>query len=317
MTTPVPAAPAPALDAGSDPDAVLAALVARMEAPVRGLSADAARLTAAVLISAAGAALVLHPAGTSGTVSTAVAGVFLAVQLLGFLGISAARRRGAPAWITAAAAVAGRDEQAMPAQAAAAARRHLAAITAERGCPAWLHVRPCPGTCTALCRSAVTVPLPAAVLIIAGDQVAADPAVLDGCLAHEAGHATGRIRPVLDVVHVTAGGWGRPAAALAGALAGGLPGALAAAAACHVTAVAATWAAEVACDRRAARTAGPAALAAALDFMAATRPPARTRSRAARTRRAALHWAAGPAHPPLALRRALAPRPRAVACGLG
>ena len=237
--------------------------------------------------------------------------VIAAWALVPAAGRVAAARGPEPGWVRAAAVLERAHPGVLPAATLAAARRWIPAMAAARGQPrAWLYVAPCAGRCTRLCRAAAVVPASGRLLVILGAHTAADPRAAAVSLAHEAGHVTGWTRRALAVISgARAGGLGWAAAGAAGFAAGRWPGAAAAAVIFQVSSMLVGWAVEIACDRRAVRAEGRAAARRAWDYMHAARAAGRPRGRARRVLLAALDWAAGPSHPPLALRRAAARHP--------
>jgi Zn-dependent protease with chaperone function len=190
-----------------------------------------------------------------------------------------------------------------------AARRHLPAVAAARHRDrAWLYVAPCPGPgkpCTVYCGTAAALPLGRQILVILGEHPAARPDVAASALAHEAGHHAYRWLWQVHYARTTLG-WGWAAAGLAGAAAGGWTGAAIAGAVFWLVSLAALWAGETLCDLRGVRTEGYPAVLAGFGYMAGLLADRAARSRPARRAvTAVLDWAAGPAHPPLRLRRAL------------
>jgi hypothetical protein len=211
----------------------------------------------------------------------------------------AARAAPPPPW-TAAAAI---HCQSLPGRAdpatLAAAARYLPAMAA-RYPEAYFYIASCTGTCTRLCRSAVTCVPDGRLLVILGEHLAADPVTAAGTLAHELRHLHGWPLRAADAAAGAASGWGWAAAGAAWA-ATGLPWPWLPAfpAALHLAATAAGWAVECGCDHAAARAEGRPALLHAIDFLAAQNPAAPRRARRA------LALAAGSPHPPYALRRAV------------
>ncbi len=154
------------------------------------------------------------------------------------------------------------------------------------------------------------------VLVILGEHVAAQPQAAAAALAHEAGHY--EILWLRAVHHSrNTAGWGWAAAGLAGALIGGWPAAAIAVALFWAGSLLALWTGEIGCDLRSVRTEGYRAALAGFAYMASlpsggVRAQVGVASAARPWRRRAqavavngLAWAAGPAHPPLRLRRAL------------
>lgn len=306
-----PARPEPAGTAEDEAARIMAG-VTRPVAFLAGPAGAALQLLGAVMMTAAGAGLLLITVPGALTEATAFGclAVILARILLPLAGRAGAARRPVPAWTAAASLLETSHPDVLPSATLEAARRWVPAMAAAMRQPrAWLYVAPCDGTRARLCRGAATLPVGGRLLVILGARAAADPAA-PFLLAHEAGHLTGWTHRVLGVIQGAraAGGWGWAAAGAAGLALGGWPGVLAAAAIFQVSSILAAWAVEIACDRRAARAEGPGAARSTWDYMRAARAAERAPGRARRVALAALDWAAGPSHPPLALRRALTAR---------
>jgi hypothetical protein len=135
-----------------------------------------------------------------------------------------------------------------------------------------------------------------------GDFVAeGDPEVAAATLAHEARHA-GRWPYALRGLVMTARargplviGWAVP-----------WPAVIPAVAALHVACTLLAWAIEISCDLGAAAGTGKAAMMATYQVMAASaRHGSRALSAPKKVAAYAMYWAAGPAHPPIAVRRAV------------
>jgi hypothetical protein len=153
-----------------------------------------------------------------------------------------------------------------------------------------------------VCQTAGVAAMNGRLVVIVGEHMAAGlPMITEATLAHESRH----VRPVrmylawLGMLTRLAGwviiGWAVPWPAL-------LPAVIA----FHVAVTLLSWAIEVSCDLGGAAEAGADAMLATLNQLSQTATQINTdRSRWARYARAALMWSAGPAHPPLPLRRAL------------
>ena len=76
-------------------------------------------------------------------------------------------------------------------------------------------------------------------------------------------------------------------------------------AALHVACMLLSWAIEISCDLGAAAAVGPAAMTATYQVMAAYRRRRRAAPAVKKAAAYALYWAAGPAHPPITIRRAV------------
>ncbi|MGH3277271.1 MAG: hypothetical protein ACRDNZ_23450, partial [Streptosporangiaceae bacterium] len=134
-----------------------------------------------------------------------------------------------------------------------------------------------------------------------GDYVAqGDPDVAAATLAHEARH-TGRWPYALRGLGTAARargplviGWAVPWAAVIPAVV-----------ALHVACMLLSWAIEISCDLGAAAAVGPAAMMATYQVMTASRRRRRAAPAVKKAAAYALYWAAGPAHPPVAVRRAV------------
>jgi hypothetical protein len=306
VTSTPPAGTAPDLQAAEEE---LAALTAPLDG-TRSVRFPLIQLANALVMTAAGAgARLAFDPGITGRAVAAGCAVLIAARLAA---PPLARRRlraAAPAWADAAAVHELFLAARVPAATLAAANRYLPAITAGSGKKAWLYVPRCAGTGqhSWRCEAAGVLQPGGGLLVVLGEHSAADPAVAAASLAHELGHQAGWTRPVLNVVHsarLTAG-WGWAAAGLDGARFG-WPGVLVFAAGFQAVSLLAEWTAEAACDRRAACAEGRATVLRAFAYIAARQAACR----AAvpwwhRTGPTVVRWAAGPSHPPLALRRAI------------
>ena len=213
-----------------------------------------------------------------------------------------------PGWAASAQtcerALAGR----IPAEIMEAVSRVISQIRGEGG-RRWHGVNVYLSRCTSTeppdmgaCQTAGVVPMNGRLVVFVGEHMASgSPVITAATLAHERRH----VRPVrmylawLGMLSRLAGwviiGWAVPWPAL-------LPAALA----FHVAVTLLSWAIEVSCDLGGAAEAGAGAMLAALNHLSRTAAQlSKDRSRPARYTRAALIWTAGPAHPPLPLRRAL------------
>jgi hypothetical protein len=312
----------PAHDAGGQATAQeaeeeMAALTAPLTAR-RSACARLGRLRVPVIMTALGAGLRLL--GPGGTLATALGGACAAFLLVAMATEAATARLG---WLAAHdpapwAWAAQICEQPLPARLAPDV---LAVITRYRAiahtcCPAvHVYVPRCTGHHTPLCTTTSALRIGGTVLLVTGHDAARRPQVTAAGLAHELGHLGGWTRRVLLLASSARSGWGWMLAAECWALAGwdahgwaaSWPGLLAAAATFQVISVLASWVAEAACDLRAARTAGHAAVLAAFAFYAPSYRPTTPRAWAWAT----VAWITGPTHPPIWARRLIvhAPHP--------
>lgn len=134
-----------------------------------------------------------------------------------------------------------------------------------------------------------------------GDYAAeGNPEVAAVTLAHEARHA-GRwpyaLRGLMTAARTRGPlviGWAVP-----------WPAVIPAVVALHVACMLLSWAIEISCDLGAAAAVGPAAMTATYQVMAASKRRRRAAPAAKKAAAYAVYWAAGPAHPPVVIRRAV------------
>jgi hypothetical protein len=287
----------------------MAALTAPLAAS-RSAGARLGQLRAPVIMTTLGAGLRLL--GMGGTLAPALGGACATFLLVAMAAEATTARLGwlaahePPPWAWAAQVC----EQSLPARLAPDV---LAVITRYRAlaracCPAvHVYVPRCTGRHTRLCTAICALRIGGTVLLVIGQDAARRPQVTAAGLGHELGHLGGWTRRVLTLANSARSGWGWMLAAECWALAGwrasgpaaNWPGLVAAAATFQVISVLALWVAEAACDLRAARTEGHAALLAAFAFYAPHHRPTSPRAWAWAT----LAWITGPTHPPIWLRR--------------
>jgi hypothetical protein len=274
---------------------------------IRG-SAGPLRATGVALLAGVGfRQLVPHPV----VVTAAITGWMVLVGLCVPAGLrmqararAQAGQLAAPRWVAEAGAY--RDwlparVPPVPAGTLAAADRYLAAVTARGWLSAHLLIaRAGPGGPAHL---ATTHLLTDRVQIVMGSRIAEGPAdVAAAALAHEMRHTRAWQAAVRHLQGQRAG-----FAFLAGwALA--WPAAAWAVLALHAGITLIKWAMEVDADLGAAADAGPDVMTAFFGVMtaaAAARRRADTRPALSRAAGSALYWAAGPQHPPIAVRRAI------------
>lgn len=263
--------------------------------------AGSARLLAqAVVTTLAGMGLRLHLAHP--LVAAAVVAAVLAV--IGASGPAALRMQASqepqePEWVqdlTAYRAWLPHRVPAIPAQTLAAADRYLAAMSGRRWRSAHLFIARSPAG--KRISSGLTSPRGNRVEVILADHVALGAAqVAEAVLAHEARHLTGW-RPAIFSLATTMRarglfivGWAVP-----------WPAVIPAAILLHVACTLAIWVVEVSCDLGAAGQAGRAAM---MDYFGFARSRNHVRPGLKRIAAQVLHWAAGPGHPPIAVRRAI------------
>jgi hypothetical protein len=191
----------------------------------------------------------------------------------------------------------------VPAETLAAADRYLTGLPARRWQSAHLFIARAPaGQQVSM---GITFPRGNRLEVILGDHVATGPVpVATATLAHETRHGSAWRLAARNLAETIRGqgmfliGWAVP-----------WPAVILVAVLTHIACTLVIWAEEVSCDLGAAADAGPAAMLGVCDVMAASRRIRRTAARAVpapkRLAAWAVHWAAGPGHPPIPVRRAI------------
>jgi hypothetical protein len=220
--------------------------------------------------------------------------------------LKARQQPGEPGWVadmTAYRAWLPRRVPPVPAEILAAADRYLAGLPVRRWQSAHLFIARAPaGQPVSM---GATIPRGNRLEVILGDHVATGPVpVATATLAHETRHgsawrlAARNLAGTLRRQGMFLIGWAVP-----------WPAVIPAAVLTHIACTLVIWAEEVSCDLGAAADAGPAAMLGAYDIMLASRRSRRAAAGAVpapkRLAARALHWAAGPGHPPIPVRRAI------------